>query len=230
MAQSISKLSYLIQFSDSAFPVGTFSFSNGLETAAYEGLVHDAKSLEEYARSAALQGAYTDGVCALLAFRASKKKKFDEIVRIDKALNMVKMNDEARLMLTRMGKKMAELIVRLFPSELSSRFLDEVNAENIPGCFPIVQGLAFAEAGLDERSLFASHQYGIVNMILGAALRIVRVSHYDTQEILYRLGAEADELYDKVKEMTLEEIHCFVPEMDIMASMHEKGSMRMFMS
>ena len=159
MAQSISKLSYLIQFSDSAFPVGTFSFSNGLETAAYEGLVHDAKSLEEYARSAAFQGAYTDGVCALLAFRAAKKKKFDEIIRIDKALNMVKMNDEARLMLTRMGKKMAELIVRLFPSELSSRFLDEVNAENIPGCFPIVQGLAFAEASLDERSLFASHQY-----------------------------------------------------------------------
>ncbi len=230
MAKSISRLSYLIQFSDSAFPVGTFSFSNGLETASYEGLVHDADSLEEYARSAALQGAYTDGVCALLAYRASKKKDLNTIKEIDRSLMMVKMNDEARLMLRRMGKKLAELIIRLFPSDFSNQFLEDINSETTPGSFPVAQGIAFAEAGLDEKSLFASHQYGVVNMILGAALRCVRVSHYDTQRILYKLSEEADEIYESVKDMTLEEIHCFVPEMDIMASLHEKGNMRMFMS
>lgn len=230
MAKSISHLSYLIQFSDSAFPVGTFTFSNGLESAAYEGLVTDAESLEEYARSAALQGAFTDGVCALLAYRAAKNKDLEEISRIDRALMMVKMNDESRLMLSRMGKKLAELTVRLFPGKLPKSFLQEITDEKIPGSFPVAQGIAFAEAGLDEKALFASHQYGIVNMILGAALRIVRVSHYDTQEILFKLNAEADGLYEQVKDMTLEEIHCFVPEMDIMASLHEKGSMRMFMS
>lgn len=230
MAKSISHLSYLIQFSDSAFPVGTFSFSNGLETASYEGLVHDADTLEQYARSAALQGAYTDGVCALLSYRAAKKKNLAAIREIDQALMMVKMNDEARLMLKRMGKKLAELIIRLFPSDFSKEFLDNINDEITPGSFPIAQGIAFAEAGLDEKSLFASHQYGVVNMILGAALRCVRVSHYDTQRILFKLSEEADALYESVKEMTLGEIHCFVPEMDIMASLHEKGSMRMFMS
>ena len=31
----------LLQFSDATFPVGTFSFSNGLETASYElSLIH----------------------------------------------------------------------------------------------------------------------------------------------------------------------------------------------
>ena len=38
---------HLLQFTDSTFPVGTFSFSNGLETAAYERVVHDARTLEE---------------------------------------------------------------------------------------------------------------------------------------------------------------------------------------
>lgn len=230
MKKSISHLSYLIQFSDSAFPVGTFSFSNGLETASYEGLVHDAATLEDYARSAALQGAYTDGVCALLAFRAAKKGDIDEISVIDRALMMVKMNDEARQMLTRMGKKLSELSVRLFDSKLAQSFLDKITDGTLPGSFPVAQGIAFAEAGLDEKSLFASHQYGVVNMILGAALRCVRVSHYDTQAILYKLSAEADDLYEQVKDMSLDEIHCFVPEMDIMSSLHEKGSMRMFMS
>ena len=30
--------------------------------------------------------------------------------------------------------------------------------------------------------------------------------------------------------MTLDRMHAFVPEMDILASMHEKGKMRMFMN
>jgi len=51
----ITALTHLLQFSDATFPVGTFSFSNGLETASYEHLVHDAATLEQYARSAASQ-------------------------------------------------------------------------------------------------------------------------------------------------------------------------------
>lgn len=47
----LTSIMHLMQFTDSAFPVGTFSFSNGLETASYLGVVHDADTLEQYARS-----------------------------------------------------------------------------------------------------------------------------------------------------------------------------------
>ena len=76
MAKSITPLMHLLQFTDSAFPVGTFSFSNGLETAAYEGIVHDAQTLEDYAQSVALQAAYSDGITASPAYRAARKKDY----------------------------------------------------------------------------------------------------------------------------------------------------------
>ena len=41
------KVMRLLQMTDSTFSVGTISFSNGLETAAYEGMVNDAASLEQ---------------------------------------------------------------------------------------------------------------------------------------------------------------------------------------
>ena len=44
MTDDITRLMRLVEFSDSAFPVGTFSFSNGLESAAFEGEV-DRKSV-----------------------------------------------------------------------------------------------------------------------------------------------------------------------------------------
>ena len=66
--------------------------------------------------------------------------------------------------------------------------------------------------------------------MLGAALRCVRVSHYDTQRILFRLAATAEATYDEVRDMTLDEMHAFAPQIDILASLHEKGVKRMFMN
>lgn len=227
----MDKIMHLLQFTDSTFPVGTFSFSNGLETATYEGIVTDAKSLESYTRSVALQAAYSDGVAALLAYRAAMDGNYDDIVAADKEIMLFKMNDEARMMLQRMGKKLAELGVRLFDdSDLFRRWLADISAGKTPGSYPIAQGIAFALAGLSEQDLYASHQYGVINMVLSAALRCVRVSHYDTQEILFRLSKETEALYEKARVMTFEDMNSFVPEMDIFASLHEKGKMRMFMN
>lgn len=221
----------LIQFSDSAFPVGAFSFSNGLETAAHTGLVHDAPSLRQYAESAARQTAFSDGVIALAAFRAAANADYGQILEADSRLLLFKMNEEARLMLTRMGRKLAELGANLFGEEsLAGRWLADIRANRAPGTYPVAQAIAFHLAGLDEKSLFVSHQYGVINMILSAALRCVRVSHYDTQQILFELGKKIDSDYEKAAEMDFENMNSFVPEMDIMASLHEKGRMRMFMN
>lgn len=230
MDTRISALFHLLQYSDATFPVGTFSFSNGLETASYEKLVDNADSLEQYARSAARQAAFSDGVAALIAYRSCKSGDYDSIIDIDRKLMLFKMNDEARQMLKRMGKKLAELASKIMPSEMMTRWLADIEAEKTPGSYPVAQGLVFAQSGLSEEELYISHQYGVINMILGAALRCVRVSHYDTQRILFDLASEVEPLYDEAKEMTFDDMNCFVPEMDILASLHEKGSMRMFMS
>lgn len=225
------KTMHLLQISDSTFPVGTFSFSNGLETASHLGIVHDAATLEEYTRSVARQGAYSDGVAALLAYRAAKEDNLEGIWEIDRELMLFKMNCEARQMLQRMGKKLAELGVRLFPDNtLMAEWLDGISAEKSPGSYPVAQGIVFAACGLGEEDLFASHQYGVINMVLSAALRCVRVSHYDTQIILQRLCSESDTLFEEARNMNLEDMNSFVPEMDIFASLHEKGNMRMFMN
>lgn len=224
-------ISLLLQMSDSAFPVGTFSFSNGLETAAHLGIVKNAETLEQYCRSLSRQSAFSDGVTALNAYRKAKEGNLELIIEADQGLMLFKMNDEARLMLQRMGKKLAELSVRLFPDdELLRNWLEAINEGKSPGTYPVAQGLISAKANISERDLFVSHHYGVINMVCGAALRCVRVSHYDTQRIILNLSREVDELYKEAKVMKFEDMNSFVPEADIFASMHEKGNMRMFMN
>jgi urease accessory protein len=227
---SVGEIVRIIQFSDSTFPVGSFSFSNGLETAAHIGAVHDAKTLEEFVRAAAVQAAFTDGVAALSAFRAFQRRDYAALFQADAALIRTKMNSEARMMLTRMGTKMAELLQQLYEDGMLALWHADIKAGKAAGTYPVAQAFGFGLAGLTEEALFASHQYGVINMILSAALRCVRVSHIDTQKILFALTGETDGLYRKVRLMRTEDMNAFVPMLDIFASMHEKGSMRMFMN
>ena len=224
------KVMRLLQFTDSAFPVGTFSFSNGLETASFEKIVKDAKTLEAFARSQSHQAAYSDGVACLQAYRAFKKGDYKKCLMIDKYLYGFKMNDEARQMATRMGKKFAELGTRLYADSFLNDWLKEISEGKTPGMYPVAQGIIFALAGVSEKDLFCSHQYGVINMVLGAALRCVKVSHYDTQLILEKLSEETGRLYDEASKMELKDMNAFYPELDILASLHEKGNMRMFMN
>lgn len=230
MKKNMTTVMRLLQFTDSAFPVGTFSFSNGLETAAHEGIVYNADTLEKYAHAIALQAAYSDGVVALHAFRAANDDKYEALLAADRQLMLFKMNEEARQMLRRMGKKLAELSTHIFDKPILHQWLDDIQKETAPGTYPVAQALAFSMAGLSEEDLFCSHQYGVINMVLSAALRCVKVSHYDTQRILFRLSEQSQELYEEVRTMTFTDMNAFVPQIDILASLHEKGNMRMFMN
>lgn len=227
---NMTSLMRLLQFTDSTFPVGTFSFSNGLETASFEHIVHDAPTLEAFTRSQSRQAAFSDGVAAILSHRAYLKGDYQACREYDRYLIMFKMNAEARLMITRMGKKLAELAVRLFDDKMISQWLTDINGGETPGTYPVAQGLTFAAAGVGEKELFCSHQYGIINMVLSAALRCVRVSHYDTQLILEKLSNEVESLYSEASQMNPQDMNAFYPELDILASLHEKGNMRMFMN
>lgn len=169
-------LMHLFQLTDSACPVGTFSFSNGLESAAAEGLVYDAATLEAFVGEVVRLSAFTDGVAALHALRSRSAEDEAGIFEADRRLLLCKLNDEARQMTCRMGRKLAELAAALVGDPLLARWLEAAVRRETPGSFPVAQGVAFAAIGADERTLFCAGQYGAANTVLGAALRCVRVT------------------------------------------------------
>lgn len=71
----------LLQLSDSALPIGTFSFSNTLESAVEWGVVGDRESLQEYCSELLRVVALTDGVAALHALNACNRARYDDILR-----------------------------------------------------------------------------------------------------------------------------------------------------
>ena len=74
------------------------------------------------------------------------------------------------------------------------------------------------------------HQYGVAATILGAALRLMRVSHVDTQQMLYALNADVEAAYQTAATATLADMAGFAPLTEILAAVHVKAHVRLFMN
>jgi urease accessory protein len=67
-------------------------------------------------------------------------------------------------------------------------------------------------------------------MILGAALRLMRVTFLETQAILLEVNAAIEEIYEEIHTDTLDDMRSFAPVADILAAVHLKAHLRMFMN
>ena len=227
---SAAMLSRMLQFGDSMFPIGGFAFSGGLESAVQKRVVTDAATLQAYARTAVEQAAMGDGIAVVRAHAAALAGDADELVSIDRRVYARKLSSETRTMTVRMGKKFAEMGAEVTGAPLLAAWRERIASGATPGCYPVALALNFAVQGLPARDTFVVHQYGVASMILSAALRLMKVSHVDTQRMLYRLTADADAAYEAAAAARLSDMAGFAPLTEILAAVHVKAHVRLFMN
>jgi urease accessory protein len=229
-SSSTALLLRMLQFGDSMFPVGAFAFSSGLESAIQEGVVTDAATLRAFARTALEQAARGDCIALIAAHRAATAGDVDALARIDAQVYARKLSDEARAMSVRMGKKFTEMGVEVVGAPLLLTWRECIEKSVTPGCYPIALAVNFAVQDLPASQAFVVHQYGVATTTLGAALRLMKVSHIETQRILYELTGQAEGMYATAAAARLSDMAGFAPLTEILAAVHTRAHVRLFMS
>ena len=193
-------------------------------------VVTDAATLLAFTRTAVEQANRGDGIGLVCAHRAAWAADVGEIVRIDQRVYARKLSDETRAMSVRMGKKFAELGAQVTGSPVLVAWRERVASGATPGCYPVALAVNFAIQGLAARDAFVVHQYGVAATILSAALRLMRVSHVETQRMLYVLGEEVETNYRHAERAALADMAGFAPLAEILSAVHVKAHVRLFMS
>lgn len=219
-----------LQFGDSMLPVGAFSFSNGLESAVAAGLVKDERTLHEYVEALAEQAAHGDSIALLHAHRAAVRGDLVGVIAADHAVYNRKLNEEARTMTVRMGRKLGELGEYVTKDALLREWLAAGKRGATPSAYPIALAILCAGLYLDEQIAFAVHQYGVATMVLGAATRLMKVNYLATQAILFAVNGNVVAAYQRVATAQLDDMAQFAPQADILAAIHMQAHVRMFMS
>ena len=143
----------------------------------------------------------------------------------------LKLPPEARTATLRMGSRLAALVRQTSPSPLVARWGEMVDSGALHPSLPIAQAIGAALSDVGEVGLFALHLYGTASMVLGASLRLMRgVSHVATQRILGSLAPLVGRLYELYGSATTDQMSGFAPLLDVAASLHERGTSRLFMN
>ncbi len=213
--KNILSLSRMMQFGDSMLPVGAFAFSNGLESAVQKGVVYDTETLRQYTHTALEQAAKGDAVAVVWATRAALSGDLEELIRIDREVLCRKLNEENRLMATRMGRKLAEMGADITENPLVIGWRDTIKDGRAPGTYPVSLAVQFVAMGLSTQEkldagtldeVLAVHQYGVAMTILNASMRIMRISHIDMQRVLYSLTRDFDAMCRTAMRTPLEQM------------------------
>ena len=257
----ILSLARLMQFGDSMLPTGAFAFSGALEAAVQKGVVNDTATLQQYVSSALRQASTGDAVGldrALQRLCADPVSVGGEVSEaalarlrtIDLALYRRKLPEEFREMMTRTGRKLAELSAEMTRSPLAERWKRQVRMGSSPGSYPVSLAVLFAASAFSHRPLrqtmdtpegdaevealvqesLTVYFYGVSMGLLNASLRLMRITHYDVQSILYRLSEQYPELCRRTQETPLSRMTGYAPMTDILAAVHSQGRVRLFMS
>src|SRR6516225_965413 len=96
-----------LQLTDSFFPVGAFAYSDGLETAAAEGTVHNAESLKTW-MTHFIDNVFVpcDGLALMKCATAFHRGDLETIFRIDDELSAIKPADAVRNASRSVGKRL----------------------------------------------------------------------------------------------------------------------------
>lgn len=228
--RSAAGIARVLQFGDSMFPIGSFSFSCGLESAIQKGVVIDATTLHAFTLTAVQQAARGDGIALIAAHSAAAAGDVGALIHIDEQVFARKLSDEMRTMSVRMGKKFTEMGVQVLGAPLLCRWRECIETSTTPGCYPVALATNFAVQGLSALDAFIVHQYGLAASILGAALRLMRISHVETQKILYELNSHAEPAYEVAAAARLSDMSSYAPLTEILTALHAKAHVRLFMS
>lgn len=230
-AMPLLQLVRAMQFGDSMLPVGGFSFSAGLESAVQCGIVRTPDDLQGFTRTALEQAAAGDCVALACAVRvAAQGGDLEELTAMDTAVLTRKPGEENRGMSLRMGKKLLELADQTAQLPQVRGWLAHVRAGNSPGTWPVAQGLVCADLGLTPQAACAVHQYGLAATILNASLRLMRVTHLDTQRILFECARDIPDQCRRAAQASWRHMTAFAPMLDILAAHHVHAHVRLFMN
>ena len=232
---SASRFLAALQLADSFFPTGSYAHSQGLEGMAAQGWVSCAEEVHEFL-AGLLTGSFlpSDGVALLNAHRRAGEGDLKTLVQIDRRLHAMRLPEEIRLASTQSGRRfLDESFVLLALKGVPSIFQEYralVTGGEAPGCASVAFALSAWASGIEaEPALYACcHSFAVG--VLGAAQRLMPLSHSEAQQILRSLHCDIAAGYREIQDRHWKEMTSFAPLADIASMRHEAADVRMFAS
>lgn len=221
----------LMQLADSFFPTGLYTMSHGLEVLYLQKRVIGQEQIRELIEMYFLQQVGpADCVALANAYGFAEQGNMDEIFKVDDTIHKLKLVKSQRDASTRSGKQLIKCVTTFLKDESLTKYSLAVQSSHTPGTYPVSFALSAKSFGIPKRQACLMLFYGFAVSIVGAALRLGILQHFESQQILNETKPTISKTIDKYITKHYEQMWQFAPQADIIQIHHEKMYSKMFIT
>ncbi|MFM8757529.1 MAG: urease accessory protein UreF [Limnohabitans sp.] len=230
MSTEIPALLHLIWLASPALPVGGFSYSEGLEAAIDQGLVHDEDSCTQWLTDQLLL-TQARGDLAVIAQAVPAWQSLDtqRLQSLNAWVLASRESAEMRLQTLQMGKSLLEWL-RHLQSHSPARVDAMQCLATLPPTWPLAYALALSCTQAPLSQALQACAFGWAENMTQAALKAVPLGQSSGQRMLAVLASTIPQAVQTALSRTDETRQAFSPMLAILSSRHETQYSRLFRS
>ena len=211
-----------------AYPVGAFSYSNGIEWAVEAGDIGDARSLERWlAVMIGEGGGFCDAVFLVHAHRAISAVDDVALRAVAELAAAFAPSKERHLETTAQGRAFLDTTRAAWPCAALERLLA---AWDGAVALPIAVGVAGAGHGLPLAPVLPAYLQAMAANLVSAGVRLVPLGQTDGQRVLAALEPVVVATAERVLAAALDEVGSASFRADLASMRHETQYTRLFRS
>lgn len=221
----------LLQMSDSFFPTGLYATSNGLEALSQVKRLK-SKDIFHYI-STYLKQVTGPSDCTALgnAYESCMKKDLTALLNADKSLYSMRLIEETRNASTRSGNQLLKCVNSFVKNKkMLKDYQNAISSGNATGIYPVSFGVISWSLGISKNKAGLILLYGFTVSVIGAALRLGILQHYDGQKIIHELRPVILKSVLNNIDRPISSMWQFAPGLDILQMKHEALSSKMFIT
>lgn len=217
----------LLAWTSPSYPVGSFTYSHGLETAVDDGRVRTAGELADYVDAVlARGGGWIDAVLFCHAWRAAgDEQAFDEIAEIAAAFRG---SSETALESRQQGSSFLSVTRKAWPDPALEAFAARNGDRPMAHC--AVMALACASGGIPLEPALHFWLHSTAANLVSAGVRLVPLGQTDGQHALAALSARIGAIVTHALATPLDDLGTSAPTLELASLRHETLYTRLFRS
>ncbi|QLH07079.1 urease accessory protein UreF [Nitrosopumilus ureiphilus] len=222
----------VMQLSDSFFPTGIYATSNGLEFLFTEKKIRGMADLIEMIRiNITQQIGPSDCVALGNVFDSANKHDFDKVIEADNIVFATKSIKEIRDASVRSGVQLVKCVTGFVADDkILEQYQDSIIENKVHGVFPVSFAICCNALKIKKEKSMMMMLYGFTVGIVGAALRLGLIQHFEGQKIIHSIKPVISQTVKEFSNKSLLEMWQFAPQVDISQMSHEKMDSKMFIT
>ena len=211
-----------------AFPIGSFAYSQGLESAFAAGELADASALHDWLEALLTDGPVrNDAILLGCAWRAAEAADVPSLREINALSIALAGSAERRLEITAQGRAFARTICASWAdTAAASRLLEELSSG--PLAYPIAVAIAASGHGVSLLPTLEAFLLSMLASAISAAMRLGALGQTHAQRILARFVRRIPEVAGDAAGCGRDDVGSATLRADIFSFLHEVQYSRLF--